>query len=437
MKRLAFEKLKEWKESKYRKPLIIQGARQVGKTWLMTEFGRTQYQKTAYINFENNADMWHLFEADMNIDRILAGLSMATGVHITPSDTLIIFDEVQENPNALNSLKYFYEQKPEYHIMAAGSLLGVSLTHQGKSFPVGKVDFLTLYPMTFCEFLDAIGEEAFCETIQNQNFQLITAFKNKYTDLLKTYFYVGGMPEVVSKYSETKDFSVVRNTQNALLEAYVNDFSKHIAPLNIPKVNMIWRSIPSQLSKENKKFKYSLLKEGSRAKDFEDALMWLVRSGLVYKVNRIDKAGIPLYSYEDNDFYKLYMLDTGLLCAMSLLDAKTLLSGNRIFEEFKGSLTEQYVLQEFKALRDIPVGYWSNRNTEVDFVVQIDAHIVPVEVKAGINLKAKSLKSYMNGNNPEIAVRTSLADYKTTDNLIDIPLCAIEQIKNIINQVKH
>lgn len=434
MERIALSKLIKWKNKPNRKPLVIQGARQVGKTWLMKEFGKTQYQKIAYINFENNERMIRLFSDDIDIERIITGLEIETDIKITPDDTLIIFDEIQENPNALNALKYFYENAPQYQIVSAGSLLGVALTHQGKSFPVGKVDFMNLYPMTFCEFLDALGEDKLCETIQSHDFQLISIFKDKYINWLKTYIYVGGMPEVVASFAQNKDFKEVRELQNNLLKSYVNDFSKHISSVSIPKVNMIWQSIPTQLAKENPKFIYGQLKTGARAKEFEDALNWLVKCGLVYQVNKITKPGMPIYSYEDVSSFKLYLLDTGLLCAMSLLDAKALLDGDAIFEEFKGSLTEQYVLQELKTIQDMPITYWTNDTSEVDFVIQVSDKVIPVEVKSTTNLKAKSLKIYREKYSPKKSVRTSLADYKVSEGLYDIPLYTIEQIINILEE---
>ena len=434
MERYSLQALEKWKNKAGRKPLIIQGARQVGKTWLLKEFGCRYYEKTAYVNFDNNENMQILFSKGMEISQLLQGLELETETKITPNDTLIIFDEIQENPNTLNSLKYFYENAPEYHIVAAGSLLGVALTHQGKSFPVGKVEFMDLYPMSFYEFLDALGEDKLCSVLKQQNFALIETFKTKYEDLLKTYFYVGGMPEAVKNFAEHRDFQEVRELQNFLLKSYEQDFSKHIEKKDTPKVQMIWDSIPSQLAKPNPKFVYGMLKEGARAKEFENALIWLKKTGLVYQINKLKKPGLPIYAYEDRSSFKLYMLDTGLFCAKSLLDAKTLLAGSQIFEEFKGSLTEQYVLQELKTLSDMPITYWEGANSEVDFVVQRGSDVIPVEVKATTNLKAKSLKVYCEKYQPAQAVRTSLADFKKTENLTDMPLYIIENFDKIINQ---
>lgn len=432
MERYLLQNLLKWKKKNNKKPLIIQGARQVGKTWLLKEFGQKYYPKTAYVNFDNNENMSILFSKGMSIPNLIQGLELETGVKITADDTLIIFDEIQENPNALNSLKYFYENAPEYNIVAAGSLLGVALTHQGKSFPVGKVEFMDMFPMSFYEFLDALGENQLCTLLKQQNFTLIEAFKNKCEDLLKTYFYVGGMPEVVKAFAEHKDFQEVREIQNFLLKSYEQDFSKHIEKKDTPKVQMIWDSIPSQLAKSNPKFVYGLLKEGARAKDFENALIWLKKTGLIYQINKLQKPGLPIYSYEDRSSFKVYMLDTGLFCAKSLLDAKTLLAGSQIFEEFKGSMTEQYVLQEFKIRSDMPITYWEGTNSEVDFVIQRNNEIIPVEVKASTNLKAKSLKAYCDKYKPAHAVRTSLADFKKTGNLTDIPLYLFENLDDIL-----
>lgn len=433
MRRTVFNKLLDWKNKKNRKPLILQGARQVGKTWLMKEFGKKEYIKTAYINFDKNENMQNLFSKDMDVKRLLMGLSLESDTQITPDDTLIIFDEIQENPNALNSLKYFYEQVPEYHIIAAGSLLGVALTHHGQSFPVGKVEFMNIFPMTFYEFLDAIGEEEFCKALKRNDFDLIKSFKNKYEEFLKQYLFVGGMPEAVANFAQNHDFAEVRNIQNNLLKAYEKDFSKHIKKQDEVKVELIWNSIPSQIAKENQKFIYGLVKPGSRASEFENALTWLEKTGLIYPVINISKPDLPLSGYEDRNFFKLYMIDVGLLCAKSLLPAKTLLEGNRIFEEFKGSLTEQYVLQQLKTLDNTPVYYWTGRTSEIDFVVQKEDFVIPIEVKAGINLKARSLAVYQEKYHPLKSVRTSLADFKVNDNLYDIPLYLIENLEQIIN----
>lgn len=435
MYRTTIEKLYQWKESKRRKPLIIEGARQVGKTWLMKEFGNKAYADTVYINFDSNSIMTELFASDLNTERLIMGIELYVGRKIDPNNTLLIFDEVQEVPRALSSLKYFYENAPQYHIVCAGSLLGIAL-HGGTSFPVGKVDFLHLYPLSFKEFLMATEGEQFVKLLEQQDFSMITSFKQKYIDALKQYYFVGGMPEAVESFAEEKDFNEVRNIQKRILAAYEQDFSKH-APIEIvPKIRMVWNSIPSQLAKENKKFLYGLVREGGRAKDFETAIMWLCDCGLVHKIGRINAAGIPLKAYEDLKAFKLFLVDVGLLGCMTGLRQRTLLEGNDLFVEFKGALTEQYVCQQLKTIEDLGIYYYTNDrgSCEVDFVIDNGEQIIPVEVKAEINLKAKSLKTYCEKFQPEIAVRTSMADYKKEDWLINLPLYAVEEIRKI-NQI--
>lgn len=431
MYRIAIEKLYRWKESKRRKPLIIEGARQVGKTWLMKEFGNKAYANTVYINFDSNSIMTELFASDLNTERLIMGIELYVGRKIDPNNTLLIFDEVQEVPRALSSLKYFYENAPQYHIVCAGSLLGIAL-HGGTSFPVGKVDFLHLYPLSFKEFLIATEGKQFARLLEQQDFSMITSFKQKYIDALKQYYFVGGMPEAVESFAEEKDFNEVRNIQKRILAAYEQDFSKH-APIEIvPKIRMVWNSIPSQLAKENKKFLYGLVREGGRAKDFETAIMWLCDCGLVHKIGRINAAGIPLKAYEDLKAFKLFLVDVGLLGCMTGLRQRTLLEGNDLFVEFKGALTEQYVCQQLKTIDDLGIYYYTNDrgSCEVDFVIDNGEQIIPVEVKAEINLKAKSLKTYCEKFQPKIAVRTSMADYKKEDWLINLPLYAVEEICN-------
>ncbi len=429
MYRIAMEKLLKWKQSKRRKPLIIEGARQVGKTWLMKEFGRKEYADTVYINFDSNSRMAELFASDLDTERLIMGLELYVGHKINPDNSLLIFDEVQEVPRALASLKYFYENAPEYHIVCAGSLLGIAL-HQGTSFPVGKVDFLKLYPLSFKEFLMANDKERFAELLDKQDFQMITSFKQTYIDALKQYYFVGGMPEAVQSFSENKDFNEVREIQKRILFAYEQDFSKHAPNEIVPRLRMLWNSIPAQLAKENKKFIYGLVREGARAKEYETAIMWLCDCGLVHKVSRVNAAGIPLRAYEDLKAFKLFILDVGLLCCMAGLRQHTLLDGNDLFVEFKGALTEQYVCQQLKTVEDLEVYYYTNdRGTcEVDFVVDTGERIVPVEVKAEINLKAKSLKTYREKFSPEVSVRTSMADFKKEEWLVNLPLYAVNQI---------
>ena len=432
MYRIAIEKLLKWKQSKRRKPLIIEGARQVGKTWLMKEFGRQAYEDTVYINFDSNSRMAELFAPDLDTERLIMGLELYAGRKIDPEKSLLIFDEVQEVPRALTALKYFYENAPQYNIVCAGSLLGIAL-HQGTSFPVGKVDFLKLYPLSFNEFLRAIGEERFAELLDKRDFQMITSFRQTYIDALKQYYFVGGMPEAVQSFAENKDFNEVREIQRKILAAYEQDFSKHVPNEIVPRLRMLWNSIPSQLAKENKKFIYGLVREGARAKEYETAIMWLCDCGLVHKVSRVNTAGIPLRAYEDLKAFKLFLVDVGLLGCMAGLRQRTLLDGNALFVEFKGALTEQYVCQQLKTIENLDVYYYTNDrgSCEVDFVVDTGERIVPVEVKAEINLKAKSLKTYREKFSPEVAVRTSMADYKKEDWLVNLPLYAIDQIARI------
>lgn len=429
MYRIAIEKLYKWKNSKRRKPLIIEGARQVGKTWLMKEFGKQAYADTVYINFDSNSRMADLFSADLDTDRLIMGLELYAGRKINPDNTLLIFDEVQEVPRALASLKYFYENAPQYHIVCAGSLLGIAL-HQGTSFPVGKVDFLKLYPLSFSEFLMATGNERFAELLKNQDYEMITSFKQTYIDALKHYYFVGGMPEAVQSFAESKDFNEVRAIQKRILAAYEQDFSKHAPNEIVPKIRMLWNSIPSQLARENKKFIYGLVREGGRAREYETAIMWLSDCGLVHKVSRVNAAGIPLKAYEDLKAFKLFIVDVGLLGCMTGLRQRTLLDGDNLFVEFKGALTEQYVCQQLKTIEDLGVYYYTNDrgSCEIDFVVDTGEQIVPIEVKAETNLRAKSLKTYRERFEPELSVRTSMADYKKEDWLLNLPLYAIENI---------
>ena len=432
MYRFAIENLYKWKESKYRKPLIIEGARQVGKTWLMKEFGKNAYKDTVYINFDANSRMAELFSVDMNPQRIILGIELYAGRKIDPENTLLIFDEVQEVPKALSSLKYFYEDAPQYHIICAGSLLGIAL-HSGTSFPVGKVNFLKLYPLSFKEFLMATRNERFAELLSQHDYEMITAFKQTYIDALKHYYFVGGMPEAVLHFSENQDFNEVREIQRRILDAYEQDFSKHAPNEIVPKIRMLWNSIPSQLAKENKKFIYGLVREGGRAKDYETAIMWLSDCGLVHKVSRVNTPNLPLKAYEDLKAFKLFIVDVGLLGCMTGLHQRTLLDGNDLFVEFKGALTEQYVLQQLKTIDKLNVYYYTNErgSCEIDFLIDNGEAVVPVEVKAEVNLRAKSLRTYRDKYNPEVSVRTSMADYKEEEWLINLPLYAIDEICSI------
>ena len=417
MYRRLIEHLKSWKESQNRKPMILRGARQVGKTWLMKEFGRTCYKKCAYISMDENEVMEEVFRDAFDISRIITALEIAVGFQIEPGNTLIIFDEVQEIPRALKALKYFCENAPEYHVIAAGSLLGVAL-HEGTSFPVGKVEFCDLYPMDFWEFLKACGEDGLAD------YGLISDFKNKYMDYLKYYYYVGGMPEVVSVFSEERDMKQVRVIQKRLLAAYENDFSKHAPKEVVTRIRMLWNSVPTQLAKENKKFIYGLIRDGARAREYEVAITWLIDCGLVYKINRVSKPGFPLRAYQDFKAFKLFVLDIGLLGAMSGLNAKIILEKSRLFEEFKGALTEQYVMQQLVVNPENDLFYWSSENgtAEIDFLLQNEEGIIPVEVKAQENLQAKSLKLFCEKYHPNLAVRTSMSDYREQDWMVNIPL---------------
>ena len=432
MYRFGIEELKKWKTRKHRKPLIIRGARQVGKTWLMKEFGSKFYTQYVYINFDNNERMKNLFEGDLDVQRIIIGLELYAGYKIDPDNMLLIFDEIQEVPKALTSLKYFNENAPQYQIVCAGSLLGIAL-HEGTSFPVGKVEFLDLYPLSYYEFMMALGKERFVTLLQGRQYSFATDFKQEYIDSLKQYYYVGGMPEVVQAFADNRDFNEVRTIQRRILSAYEQDFSKHAPNEAVPRIRMLWNIIPAQLTKENKKFIYGLIKEGARAKEYELALLWLTDCGLVHKVHRVTVPNLPLKAYEDIKAFKLFFVDVGLLSCMVGLKQGVLLDGNELFKEFKGALTEQYVLQELKTLKGINTYYWTaDRGTaEVDFVIDNGDDVFPVEVKAEINLQAKSLKVYREKFHPMKSIRTSMADYRDEGWLLNLPLWALENIETL------
>ncbi len=431
MYRYAIKDLVDWKNSENHLPLIIQGARQVGKTWLMKEFGKQEYEQVAYISFDSNPRLDTLFQKDLNIKRIIDGLNIEVGFNITPENTLIIFDEIQENPSALTSLKYFSENAPEYDIVAAGSLLGVA-HHKGTGFPVGKVEYLNLYPLSFKEFLLAVKENQILEIIENNNFDMQKVFKERIIDLLRRYCYVGGMPKAVLSYSEKQDYNLVRKIQKNILADYEGDFSKHIPAEQVERTRLLWNAIPSQLVKENKKCMYGKIKQGARAKDFEIALNWLIDSGLVHKVPRVSEPNMPLKAYEDVSAYKLFLLDVGLLGAMTDLDVRSLLENAQLFNDYNGAITEQYVLQEFKTLQKLPIFYWTSNRAELDFIIQYKNNIIPVEVKATVNLQAKSLKSFRQKYEPIISIRTSLADYEENQGLYNIPLFDVSNIEKIV-----
>ncbi len=434
MQRDAILQLKEWKNSKKRKPLIIQGARQVGKTWLMKEFGKLEYKNVVYVSFDRNKKLKNTFTQTVETDILLSALELSSGIKIEPDNTLIILDEIQECPEALTTLKYFYENAPEYHIIVAGSLLGVSL-HKDTGFPVGKVDFMTLYPMTFFEFLNAIGESRYRKILEEEKFELINPFADKLIYLLKHYYYIGGMPEVVQDYIDNKDYNNIRKLQENILNSYEQDFSKHTSSVMAERIKYLWISISSQLAKENKKFIYGAIKQGAKAREYEEAINWLSDSGLIYKVNRISKPDLPIRAYEDLSAFKLYILDVGLLGALSNLSAKTILDEDKIFTEFKGALTEQYVLQQLKNKQNKSINYWTSRSNvaEIDFILQKDSDVVPIEVKSSINLKAKSLTQYRKDFNPKYAVRTSLAPYKADNDLYNIPLYMVQMLEKLLN----
>jgi len=427
MKRNAIGALAAWKASEDRKPMVLKGARQVGKTWLMKEFGATAYVHTVYINFDNNERMKTLFTGSFSVERIVTGLELYAGQKIDADNTLLIFDEVQEVPQALAALKYFNEDAPQYQIVCAGSLLGVAL-HPGTSFPVGKVEFLDLYPLSFFEFMIAMGKDQYVDLLQKGDFEMASAFKQDYIDLMKPYYYVGGMPEVVQAFADNRDFNEAREIQQRILSAYEQDFSKHAPNEVVPRIRMLWNSIPAQLAKENKKFIYGLIKEGARAKEYELAMLWLTDCGLVHKVHRVSTPSLPLKAYEDLKAFKLFLLDVGLLSCMVGLRQDVLLDGNELFKEFKGALTEQYVLQQLKTVRGLNIYYWTaERGTaEVDFVIDNSGDVTPVEVKAEVNLQAKSLKVYREKFQPRLSIRTSMADYKIEDWLLNLPLWAVE-----------
>ena len=425
MKRNAIKELYEWKENNGRKPLVILGARQVGKTWLMKEFGKEAYKKCAYVNFEDNDDLRGLFEHDFDIQRIIANLQWTTGVTID-EDTLIILDEIQEAPRGITALKYFQEKAPQYHVIAAGSLLGIAM-HKNDSFPVGKVDFMHLYPLSFYEFLNAIGEKKMVDLLQAKDWTMLTMVRAKFEERLRQYYFVGGMPAAVLAFVNDGDLNKVRTIQKSIIEAYERDFSKHAPAIEVPRIRMVWHSIPSQLSKENRKFIYGMIKEGARAKDFELAIEWLKDAGLIYKVNRCKKAQLPLAAYEDFSAFKLFMLDIGLMVAMSKLSPQVLIEGNSLFLDAKGAFAEQYVLQQFKTCgREMDVYYWSadNSSGEIDFLVQANDKIIPVEVKAEENLRAKSLRSFVSANPGLHGVRLSMSAYREQDWMTNYPLYA-------------
>lgn len=447
MEREIMKDLIEWKNSWRRKPLILQGVRQTGKTWILKEFGKREYKSVQYLSLDRPRRYADIFTDPTDVERILRGIEISTEQKHVPGETLLILDEIQEMPNALKSLKYFCEDRPDIHVAAAGSLLGIALRHkkgqseeekQNSSFPVGKVNFLDMYPMTFPEFLKALGREQMAKAIEDLDFDQIQAMKEPVNDLLKQYYYVGGMPEVVAAYARNQDFSEVRVIQEEILDAYDNDFSKHAPDDQIGKIREIWQTLPGQFARENHKFMYSIIRKGARAKDYEAALYWLKDAGMIYQVHKVSKPGYPLKGYEQLDDFKVYLCDTGLLSAMSGLSPKAVIEGNSVFTEFKGSLTEQYVLCQLVPQKKLDtVCYWSSGSgAEVDYVIQQENEIYPLEVKAEENLRAKSLRSYNEKYEPSLCLRTSLADFRVDDWIANIPLSTISCLSKWIESLE-
>lgn len=432
MQRFILKKLIEWKESKYRKPLILKGARQVGKTYILKQFGKENYEGVAYFNFDHDEDLYNLFENTKDPKRILEQLAFIYGKAIIPGKTLIIFDEIQECPNALNSLKYFYEEANEYHIACAGSLLGIRLSHT--SFPVGKVDFLNMYPMTFSEFLIADNAQNLVDYMDSlEKIEKIPdIFFNQLEEKLKAYFIIGGMPEAVSAWVNEKDMELVNKIQDNILSAYESDFSKHTQDSEANKISLIWNSVPSQLAKENKKFLYQVVKEGARAREYENALNWLNDANLIYKIYNVTKTDFPLKAYNDLSAFKIYMNDVGLLRKMSNLDSKIVVEGDKLFEEFKGAFTENYVLNMLSStLNSVPNYYTFDRN-EIDFIIQYKNNIVPIEVKANKSTNNTSLTKYNEKFNNELSVRFSMNNLSKDGKILNIPLFLIEYVEKFI-----
>ena len=426
MERFILKKLLDWKNSPYRKPLILKGVRQVGKTWILKEFGRRYYENTAYFNFDENEEYKQFFETTKDVDRILQNLMLASSQKIVPEKTLIIFDEVQDCPKVINSMKYFCENAPEYHVAVAGSLLGVAM-HKGESAPVGKVDIIRLFPMSFEEFLLAKGETQLLQILQNREWKTITMLHEKLTKILREYYFVGGMPEAVSTYLATNDANEVRRVQNDILFIYRSDMSKHVEPSEAARISMVWQSIPSQLAKENKKFVYGAVRTGARAKDFEMAIQWLVDAGLAYRISRVREVGMPLKFYEDITAFKLFLLDVGLLGALSQMEPAQMLVSNKAMAESKGAFTENYVLCQLLCRQDIFTYYYSRDDArlEIDFLAQHQGDITAIEVKAEENLRSKSLRTFCTANADVHALRFSMSPYREQDWMKNIPLYAV------------
>lgn len=432
MKRAILDKLHRWKNSESRKPLVIRGARQVGKTWAMKAFGKAAFEEVVYINFERDKTLQNLFVQDYDLNRILLAFQVQTGIVPHPEKTLIILDEIQEAKGGLTALKYFNEEKPEFSIISAGSLLGVSLTKQ--SFPVGNVDFMDLYPISFSEFLEALNESQLLQLVQNREWSLIKIFKVRFIELLKHYYFVGGMPEAVASFVKEKNFQKVRDIQRNILLAYDQDFSKHAPVELVPRIRLLWHSLPAQLARENKKFVYGIVKKGARAREYERALEWLEQYGLTHRIERVSRPGFPLKAYADGNAFKLFASDVGLLGALSDLNEKILLEKNELFKEFKGALTEQFVLQQLISQHGIFPYYWSHERSsgEIDFLINYENSFFPIEVKAEMNLQSKSLINFHQKFQPKKSLRFSLADYKEEPWVINIPLYGIGVLENLL-----
>ncbi len=424
MERNILSQLKQWKQKANRKPLILNGARQVGKTYILQEFGQREYSQTAYVNLDHNEAVDNIFAVDYDIPRIIRSLSALLNIHIEPHTTLIIFDEIQENPVVLNSLKYFCENAPEYHVVVAGSLLGISL-HANTSFPVGKVDMLKMYPMTFDEFLLAIGEDSLVQLLRERQTDIINSLSVRFTECLRQYYFTGGMPAAVKEYVHSHNLEMVREVQKQILFDYGRDFSKHAPTAQVPRIHMVWDSIPSQLARENKKFVYGAIKKGGRAAEFELAIQWLIDAGLVYAVHRTKAPTIPLKFYEDTTAFKLFMLDIGLMGAMTDTPAANILIGDRIFKEYEGAFTELYVFTQLAPM-DLPTYYYSANDSrvEIDFLIQQGSTVIPIEVKAEENVKSKSLKTYIDKHPDLHGLRLSMLPFRSQDWMDNEPLYA-------------
>ncbi|MBQ1731867.1 MAG: ATP-binding protein [Bacteroidales bacterium] len=440
MKRNIYSKLVEWKNkpSGKRKPLILEGARQTGKTWLARELGKNEFESFVEVNFEDSEQLRSIFEMDFDIDRILLAIQSATGTKVEAGKTLLFFDEIQHARRGLLSLKYFHDKAPQYHIIAAGSLLGV-IDHKDDSFPVGKVDFINVHPLTFDEFLCALGKDGLADMLRTLDWKAIEPFASNYIEMLRQYYYVGGMPEAVLTFAEEKDYNAVRTVQNNLLKSYERDFSNHPPKEIVQRMIMVWNSVPSQLAKENKKFVYTAVRPSARARDFETSIQWLCNAGVVSKVTRISAGWLPLKGYEDADSFKLYLLDIGLMGAIAGLDAKSLVDGDDFFSQYKGALTEQFVFQQISVNEDMEIHYWTPDvgTAEVDFIIQLGDMIVPLEVKAEKNLKAKSLGLFINQYGASCVVRTSMAPFEQGKTITDLPLFAIMLLPQVIGNIRQ